>query len=129
MYEDPDKRQYSPETLQTELQRRKTLITGAVGPEVTEIMNGVRTLTTGASLDVPSTTKGPDGQPATYATITEVQDHVYTITTFYVQLDNHIRGPCHGVGEIPLGMGFAALGGNSAPPATGFTKKPAKRVF
>lgn len=131
MYVNPEDRQYSAETLEAELQRRKDKIPGAIDPAIAEIMDGVTTAAIGESFDVPAVVKGADGEQQTYASITRIQDDVYTVFTCYVDLRNHKRGPCiMGVerGMTP-GMGFAALGGNSMAPATGFTEMRHEPVF
>jgi len=126
----PDyKREYSATTLEAELLRRKERIPGAIAPEIAEIMDGVRAVAVGDSCSVLSSVKGENGEPQTYLSITRIQDDVYTIFTFYVQLDNHRRGPCHGIGDIEPGYGFAALGGNSMAPATGFANMKARPVY
>ncbi|PIR49322.1 hypothetical protein COU79_05505 [Candidatus Peregrinibacteria bacterium CG10_big_fil_rev_8_21_14_0_10_54_7] len=116
---------FSLETLERELRRKKEKIEHAIAPEISDIMAGVRTMIAGDTLDVESTVAGDDGQPKVYVTITKESENVFTLFTRYVNLGNHQRGPCLGVGEIPLGAGmmFMALGGNSTPPTNGFTRR------
>jgi len=91
-------------------------------------MDSVRRMLAGDSLDVVSTVKGKN-DPRVYVTIRKKSDGFFTVFTHYVGPDNHARGQCLGVREIPVGMEFAALGGNSKPPPNGFTRQKRRPVF
>ena len=130
MYKNESEREYSLVTLEAELSRRKEKIEGAIAPEVADIMTDIRSMAVGAILNVESTVNGENGQPAIYLCITREREDIFTIFTCYVDLSNHVRGQCLGDGgEIPLGMGFMALGGNSAAPASGFASLRHQLIF
>jgi len=117
MYQNESEIRYSIGTLERELRSRKERIPEAIQEPIEDIMASARELAVGETLDVLSLVKDGRGQSKVYLTITKNRIDVFAIFTYYIGLNNQLRGPCMGIPcDIPFGAKFMTLGGNSEPP-------------
>lgn len=115
MYLNESQRQYTLPALLNELTYRKR-IPGALRDDVEDLVRQAQQLAPGDSMDICSAVRHePESEERIYMTIWRVSSEAYRVMTYYVELNNHVRGPCLGVygWDIEPGKEFMALGGNS----------------